>query len=688
MESLLEYDIVNIKGIGEKTARSFYKMGIFTVNDLIHFYPREYEDWNCNNSIQELFEKGKRGCLKLKIVSSCKIFTTKSGVKIYKIKAADSENTLDITFFNSPYVVNALKFGFEFLFFGEVQKTLLGFKMTSPKIKKPNTQNAGLNAIYPQTKYLSSAAIKKAISNVLSDKNFVLEETLPEYVLKKYDLCILNYAIRTIHCPDNYSALDIAQNRLMFEEILTWQLITSVLKKYAKKKTQIKIHFDYTDEFLRLIPFELTKAQRKCIDESIKDMMNSENLSMNRLLQGDVGSGKTVVAAALAYSTAKCGYQTAIMAPTELLATQHYRTFSKLFEDLDIKIALLSGKLKTSESYQIKSCIAEGKIDVIVGTHALISDNVNFSNLGLVITDEQHRFGVLQRNKLISKGKNPHVLVMSATPIPRTLSMMLYGDLDISTIDELPPGRKEVKTFFISSSKRQGALGFLKGILQGGGQGYIICPIIEDTQDLDTSSMESVNSYVQKNLGTNFDQFQVAVIHGKMSMTDREKIMSDFADAKISLLISTTVIEVGIDVPNASVIIIENAERFGLSQLHQLRGRVGRGQNDSYCILISDSKSQDSLKRFSAICKTNNGFILATEDLNFRGPGEIFGSRQHGADKIVNLAKNLKDMSLVIKANKACKDILNLAKTHPSDFSTIKKNVKTLMENNGNKVVI
>lgn len=680
---LFDMDIEKLKGVGPKGILLFHKLGVYNVKDLLSLYPKTYENWNCVNKAEKLYTSGLCGCLKLKIVSRYKTVFLNNGSISYKVEGSDGENIVNIVFFNDKYTVRKLVLDEEFLVYGNITKNLYGYQMICPKIKSFLKQNMGLQPIYPQVKGLNSGKIKLIIKNLFAS-GIKIDETLPNEIIKKYHLCYLEYAVRNIHFPENSFAIEEAKKRLIFEEILIWQISMSIIKKYSRQRTEIKITSDYTDEFLFLLPFTVTDAQMKSIKECTQDMLKDGNLSMNRLLQGDVGSGKTVVAAAVSYNVVRNGYQVAVMVPTELLAVQHYKTFKKIFYGMNIKIDLLSGKLKSSQKSEIKRSIESGESDIIIGTHALISEEIVFSNLGFVITDEQHRFGVKQRTKLIDKGKNPHILIMSATPIPRTLSLIIYGDLDISVIDELPPGRKEIKTFCINSSKRDRALNFLKDILIKGHQGYIVCANIEDSENNKTA----VKSYCNKILKGIFDNFNIGIIHGKMPVQEREIIMCDFAEGKIQLLISTTVIEVGIDVSNASIVIIENAERFGLSQLHQLRGRVGRGTCESYCILISDSRSEDSIKRFKAMCSTNNGFKLANEDLALRGPGEIFGNKQHGLSGMV-LTKDLNDMELLVNSKKAAEYILKeFNNSENSILNPLKIEVDSLVNYVRNKVVI
>lgn len=653
----MDSSIRNLKGVGPKTELELRKFGVFSVRDLLYFYPRSYENWINVKNLSEIFSSDTESLVKIKIVSKAKIFFSKSGKKIYKIKGTDGKDFLDIVFFNSSYLVYKLSLGKVVFISGKIFKNSQGYQINSPKI----SNELGIKSVYQQTKNLRFKKIRNLVETALKYVKNGVEETLPCYIREKYNLSNLSFALENIHFPKDEASLEVAKKRLIFEEMLVWHLSINNIKKYLKQETKVKILKDFSEEFEKLLPFGLTKAQNRAIREIAQDMMNNNSLAMSRLIQGDVGSGKTVVAAAAAYNATKNGYQVAVMVPTELLSQQHYKTFNKIFQNKteknNIKISLLSAKMKASERKEIEDEIKTGKIDIVIGTNALISENLEFSNLGLVVADEQHRFGVMQRAKLAKKGENPHVLFMSATPIPRTLSMVLYSDLDISILDQMPPGRKEIKTFLVDIQKRKRVYGFLKKIVDEGGQGYIVCPKIEDSEN----GLVSVNEYKNKILDKYFKGYRAKILHSKMDFFSREKVMNEFVDAKIQILVSTTVIEVGVDVANANIIIIENAERFGLSQLHQLRGRVGRGEKESYCILISQALSSDTRKRLEIMCSTNDGFFLAKEDLKIRGPGEIFGSRQHGMPGL-KLVKDLNDLKTVEDSKKAVKDLLFLSK--------------------------
>ncbi len=651
MASLFKTDIKNLKGVGPKSAELLRAMGVNTIGNLIEFFPRTYEDWTLVQSLASA--KGRKDqCVKLKILSDVKSVRLRSGKFLYKLEATDGQNFADIVFFNSKYTAENLVKGNEYFFRGNVTGNLIKFEMISPKIKKIN-DDLKLCPVYRQTKGISSSKIKSLVENAAELLPACISETLPIGILKDNNLCSLDFALKNIHFPKDHQALNTARRRIIFEELFIYQLSMCFVKKQARPKTQIKISKDHSKEFCESLPFKITKSQESVISECMYDIKES-GLSMNRLLQGDVGSGKTVIAATLAYNMVKSGYQVAVMAPTEILAIQHYETFSKFFEHFGIKVQLLYGSMKAKEKEHVKNDIELAAAKIVIGTHSLISDNVVFKNLGLIVTDEQHRFGVKQRSSLVNKGNTPHVLVMSATPIPRTLAMILYGDLDISTLSETLPGRQKIDTFQVDESKRHRAWAFLRKIIDEGGQGYVVCASIEENEN----EIADVKTYKDKMLNYGFKNDEVEILHGKMNSTEKDNIMKRFINGDIKTLISTTVIEVGIDVPNARLIIIENAERFGISQLHQLRGRVGRSDQKSYCILISNSKSRDAMRRFNAMTSSGDGFYLSEEDLKIRGPGDFFGVNQHGVPNI-SIPMGYEDIGLMKQAQKAATELVN-----------------------------
>lgn len=634
-------DIQYLKGVGEKRAVVLKNKGIDTIGALLRFYPRAYLDWTKTTEINRapFFENV---CVKAKVLAEAEESKKRSGVTLYKILVADSTAQMVIILFNQKYLAEKIRAGREYLFYGKINGGFLFRQMVSPLVAEV-TQN-GIQPIYSASKGLTSKTIEKLVKTALVSAE--LPEILPKEIRERNNLCDIKYAVENIHFPKTREAFEKAKKRLVFEELFVLQAGLMFLKSHTGKKAGCVIERGYLADFKKLLSFRMTTAQDRVIRECLNDMHSGK--PMNRLVQGDVGSGKTVIAAALMFASAKNGFQSALMAPTEILAEQHYNTLLKITENTGVRCALLTGNVKKKEKIVIKEALARGEIDVIVGTHALLVDDVEFKNLGLVVTDEQHRFGVAQRGKLSSKGVNPHTLVMSATPIPRTLGLILYGDLDISIVDEYPKGRQKIDTYYVDTSYRERIYRYIKKFLDEGRQGYIVCPLVEENEEVDITP--ATEYYV--NLKDNdFKDYSVGLLHGKMSSAEKERVMRDFALGKIQLLVATTVIEVGIDVPNAVIMVIENAERFGLSQLHQLRGRVGRGEHKSDCILISDSNSYETKARLDIIKNSTDGFKIADADLELRGPGDFLGSRQHGlppmkiadlfADRqILNLAGN------------------------------------------------
>ena len=574
----------------------------------------------------------------------------RNNLVIYKLEVTDGEEKMLVTFFNQSYLYEKLRGGGEFLFYGTVKYNGYSIEMTSPSVLEPSDMY--IHPIYPQTASLNTKNIEKAVRQALSMLPEKINDPVPEHIREEYDLCGLGYAVRNIHFPESMAALETAKKRLVFDELLVLQLGMARLKGDRLETTAHKIKKDYSKEFWKLLPFKSTNAQKRAVNDCIDDMKNN-SYPMNRLVQGDVGSGKTAVAAAVCYTAVKNGSQCAFMAPTEILAEQHFRTLSNIFENTDVKVGLLTGSMKTSMKNAVREEIKNGSLDIVIGTHALISDNVEFVSLGLAVTDEQHRFGVGQRAKLIAKGENPHILVMSATPIPRTLALMIFGDLDLSVLDEFPPGRQKIDTFLIDSSKRERAYNFLKKHIDNGQQCYIVCPLVEQNDEIPLISAEEYYKSLEK---TVLKDYKKAVLHGKMKASEKDRIMHEFSDGNIDIVIATTVIEVGVDVPNSTVMMIENAERFGLSQLHQLRGRVGRGECKSYCILVSDNQKESTIERLKVMCNTNDGFKIADEDLKQRGPGEFFGAKQHGLPELKIAA--LSNVDVIEDAQKAADKIL------------------------------
>lgn len=624
MASLYKISVSNLGGIGNKRAELFAKLGINSIGDLLNFYPRSYEDWNLVEKIENL-EYGTTVCIRATLATSVNDARISGGRIISKAMVFDDTGSLQIVFFNNRYISSMLKSGTEYLFYGKVTADSYGAQMVAPTFSAVQDATA-IYPVYKQAAGLPSKNIAKAVKQALAMLPNTIKDPFPQQVREIFDLCDLRTALQNIHFPKDHEALERARKRLIIEELVVLNLGMRYLQESNRGMSGVKINIDYSNDFERLLPFEMTDAQKRAVSDCIKDM-KQKNAQMNRLVQGDVGSGKTAVAASVCYTVVKNGFQAAFMAPTEILARQHYETFCKLFENTDIKVGLLTGSLKESEKKKVRQKLADGEINLIIGTHALITDKTEFKNLGLAVTDEQHRFGVAQRSKLLGKGENPHLLVMSATPIPRTLGLIIFGDLDISVIDELPPSRKPVKTVWFRSNQRDRVYSFIRSEAANGRQAYIVCPLVEEGELDDIAAAEE---YAAELMLREFADIPVGLVHGQMKSDEKEKVMQKFVSGDYSILVSTTVIEVGVDVPNASVIMIENAERFGLSQLHQLRGRVGRGQFQSYCILISDKSGQPTKERLEVMCSTNDGFKIADEDLRMRGPGDFFGERQHG----------------------------------------------------------
>lgn len=660
----IDTNIQFIKGVGEKRAQLFRRLGIATVGDLLHFYPRDYEDWSKISKINELPD-GVRGCVAGHLSYPPELRQLQGSRILITAMITDGASFLKLVFFNNRYIVDKLKEGKEYVFFGKIERdSYYGERqMVSPRFLPLEECESGLFPIYRQTEKLNSRQIAKIVRNALDGIRDTLEETLPVYLIEKYRLLPLWEALEKIHFPKTEDEVAQARRRLSFEELLSLEL--GLLSVHSEQSGGICL-VNRTEEFFPSLPFSLTNAQKRCIREAAEDMAGGKQ--MRRLIQGDVGSGKTVVAAALVYSCAKNGLQAALMAPTEVLAGQHYRSFCRFFENTEIRTAILTGSMTKKSKDMVKRQLENGEIDLIIGTHALIQSGVFFHRLGLVITDEQHRFGVNQRAALVEKGGNPHLLVMSATPIPRTLGLIIYGDMDISLLDELPKGRQPIDTFLVDSSYRPRLYKFLEKHFSLGQQGYIICPLVEEgVSETELLPAEDYYKYLQTEV---FPHRRLGLLHGKMKSQEKEKIMQEFADGKIHLLISTTVVEVGVDVPNATVMIIENADRFGLSQLHQLRGRVGRGKEKSYCVLVSDSKKEETGERLKIICANSDGFKIADEDLRLRGPGDFFGERQHGLP-LLKIADLSSDEKILIAARKIAEAIikedssLKLAKNKP-----------------------
>jgi ATP-dependent DNA helicase RecG len=642
-----------LKGIGEVRERLFYKLGIFNIENIISYFPRDYEDRNNIKKINMLEDDEKCG-FEGEISSRVTESRPRRGLLISKLVIKDETASIIASWFNQPFIKNVFRPGERYKFFGRIIRKFNTLEIQNPIYEKAGEEKSKnmcrIVPIYPSTLDLSQNIIRSAVKSAMEVVNGDIEETLPPWVRTSYDLPEINYAFSNIHFPISFEDFKNARYRLVFEELFFMQLgLLSLKTSLNKEQTGIAFKKDdgKLDAFIKTLPFSLTRAQQNVFNEIKRDMESKK--VMNRLIQGDVGSGKTVVAALALYKAVLGGYQGALMVPTEILAGQHYITMSNLFKGFDVNVALLTGSKTAKEKREILEELKGGRIKILIGTHALLENRVEFSSLGLVVTDEQHRFGVRQRAVLSKKGKNPDILVMTATPIPRTLALILYGDLDISTINELPPGRKPIKTYAVDNSMRQRIYDFIRKKVAEGRQVYIVCPLVEESEEISAKAASELSQTVAAN---DFKDLRVGLIYGKMKPKDKEAIMADFVHGNLDILVSTTVIEVGVNVPNATVMVIENAERFGLSQLHQLRGRVGRGQEESFCILFNESKGDVAKERMKVMEKTNDGFVISEKDLELRGPGEFFGTRQHGLPelKIANLYKDVDILKIAQEA--------------------------------------
>ncbi len=613
-----------LKGVGPKTAERFEKLGILTLSDLLCHYPRRYLDFSKPYSIAEA-PADTECVVKAEVFAKPGGRILPGGRRMERITAGDNVSSLEITWFNNPYAAQKLELGQEYYFQGIVTGGMLRRQMVNPQVRTDaQVKSSPFEAVYPQTEGLTSSAIAKCVRQLLPHAE-LLPDPLPSEMLKKYRLLSKADAVRAIHCPATEEEAFAARRRLIYEELLVLQLGIGRMKNHGAASTGAPMKKADASPFWESLSFSPTGAQRRAVEEILTDM--SGETSMNRLLQGDVGSGKTLVAAAAIWACIRAGYQAALLAPTEILASQHAENLNRLLSPFGMRVALLTGGMKAAARRTPLAAIRDDEADLIVGTHAILSEGVEFARLGLAVVDEQHRFGVRQRGLLAEKAANPHLLVMSATPIPRTLGLLMYGDLDISILDELPPGRKPVKTRCITGKKRADLYGFLDREIDSGRQVYIVCPAIEDAGG---SGLNAVKSYYEDIAKAYLPDRRVGLMHGKLKPKEKAEVMDDFKSGRLDALVSTTVIEVGVDVPNATVMVIENAERYGLSALHQLRGRVGRGAAESWCFLVSDNASESVQKRLKFLCSTSDGFAVAQYDLETRGPGDFFGSRQHG----------------------------------------------------------
>lgn len=648
----LNNEIRYLKGVGDKRAQQLNRLGVYSIHDLLYFFPRRYIDYT---KPYEIFNAPYDiPCVvKATVLRVSNGVRVKGGRTLFKVLCADDTAQLVLTYFNSEYTVQKLNVGCDYLFYGKVGGNMLSREMVAPSfvdVDYPITQQP----VYPLTQGLSSAMISKYVQTALSEIENIPDH-IPQEIREKFYLPCLDFAIRNIHTGRTAHSVALAKERLIFDEFFMLQLAMAVMGEDTTKHTDICIKNADISDFINSLSFTPTDAQTRVIGEILQGFCSGT--AQNRLVQGDVGCGKTLVGAAACYAMAKNGYQSCMMAPTEILANQHYISFKNFFDKFNIKVALLTSSTKAKEKREILSNLESGEIDIIVGTHSLINDSVIFKNLGLCITDEQHRFGVAQRTKMSLKGNNPHIIVMSATPIPRTLAMIIYGNMQISIIDQMPKGRKPIETYFVGTDKRARMFAFIDKHVKMGRQAYIVLPAIDQNENI--TELQSVTEYYNNVICKLLPNIKAEILHGKMKASEKDDIMNRFKNGEIDLLCSTTVVEVGVDVPNAVIMIIENAERYGLSALHQLRGRVGRGEYQSFCILVSDSKSQNVVERLKFLCSSLDGFKVSQYDLENRGPGDFFGKRQHGLPDL-KIASMSEDISTLEKSQQACKMLLSI----------------------------
>ena len=677
---MLEVDIQFLKGVGPNRALKLQKLNIFTVEDLLNYFPVKYEDRRTVTNICEIREQGKY-LIKVKLFEKPKYSKIKMGMTMIKAICKDDTGFITLTFFNQDFLMDKLIVGESYYVFGRIKIAFGKLEAVNPEIEFTDKDWKAMKImpVYSLTYGLSNNEITKLIRTALETYYDEIHNILPEYIIVKYGLASRKFALKNLHFPSDNKKYSLAKRTIAFEKLLIMQLgLFNIKNNLTNELNQIKIESTkLSDKLLKSIPYKLTNAQLKVIEEIKVDLKSCK--TMNRLVQGDVGSGKTVVAVYAMLMAADSGYQSSMMAPTEILALQHYETIKEYLSrsNINVTVAVLTGSAKTKEKKEILNKLKIGEIDILVGTHAIIEDNVEFKNIGLVVTDEQHRFGVRQRAKLSNKGNNPHILIMTATPIPRTLALMIYGDLDISLIDEMPPGRQKVITNIIGEGDKIKAYDFIKNQVNSGRQAYIVAPLVDESENLNLNSATEIFNELKSSY---FSGYKLGLLHGKMGNSEKEEVINKFYKGKINVLISTTVIEVGVNVPNAVVMLILNAERFGLAQLHQLRGRVGRGKYQSYCILANESKSKKSKDRMNILKRTNNGFIIAEEDLKIRGPGDFFGVRQHGLSKfeIQNIVNNVETVQQVQMLSK--KIISENPALSGGDFLNLKMEIMNLFK--------
>ncbi len=649
MLSELAKPVMYLSGVGPKKSELYEKLGVKTVYDLLYHFPRYYIDLNEPQAVRDA-PLNEQVVLKGRVVRKLPEGNIRRGLTVYKAIFTDDTADITIVIYNAGFMFKALEVGHEYYLVGKLTGNMLRREINSPQIY-PVAGTDPVQPVYRLTEGLTQKQLRQNVHTALGALDGSIYEPLPNDVVREQGLCSLSYALQNVHYPTDMHTLELAKSRLVFDELLTLALGMLMMKNRSRDNTGCQMNDESVDEYFSALPFELTAGQKSAINDCIEDMRKP--FPMNRLIQGDVGSGKTAVAAGAAYFAYKNGCQTALMAPTEILAGQHYDTLKAFLEPLGVKVVLLTGSLTPKKKEKIKAEIAAGEYNVIVGTHALVQASTEFKRLGLVITDEQHRFGVEQRAMLAGKGDHPHKLVMSATPIPRTLALMIYGDLNISVLKELPKGRQPVETYAVTGKLRERAFGYVKQYLEEGRQAYIVCPMIEESD----SDLRDVKSYAKEISEGAFSGYRVGLLHGRLSAESKEKVMKKFKAHELDILVSTTVVEVGVDVPNAAVMVIENSDRFGLSQLHQLRGRVGRGKHKSVCILITDNPTEEVVQRLKILSSCHDGFEISQQDLKLRGPGDFFGSRQHGLPKM-KIADMSQDMDVLVRAQETAKQIL------------------------------
>ena len=679
----LSDSITSLKGIGDKKALCFKKLGVFSLYDLISFFPRKYEDRSQITPIA-LTCDGESVCIQAFVADEPRLVRIRRGMDLVKFKIADETGIVDVTYFNQSYLKNTLHRGEEYIFFGKIELSGRHRSLSNPVFEKCGGKQEITGKIVPVYRLTSGITQKNMIQSIRASLDLCLDsipEVLPEDVLRYNSLPSAQFAYENIHFPKDFPSLENARRRLIFEELFVLAVALGKTRSNRRKLPGAPIPYCDFEEFYSSLPFSPTNAQRKAISDAAADL-SSGNV-MNRLVQGDVGSGKTLVAAALCYMVHKAGHMCAFMAPTEILAGQHLNTLRSLLEPFGIRVEKLTGSATAKEKREIRELLQHNEIDVLVGTHALFSQGVEYQDLALVITDEQHRFGVAQRAALAEKSSSPHVLVMSATPIPRTLALIIYGDLDVSVIGEMPAGRKSVDTYLVDENYRDRLNHFILKQHQNGNQTFVVCPMVEENEE-NSLSLKSAEEHSLE-LQSSLPGLKIGCVHGKMKAKDKDQIMASFAAGEIDVLVSTTVIEVGVDVPNATLMIIENAERFGLSQLHQLRGRVGRGTARSYCVLVSSTDDENSKARLNILCKTNDGFQISEEDLRLRGPGDFFGSRQHGLPEM-HVANLGADVNIMKKAQDQAAALLAAdPELELPDHIALKERINKLIDSNFNR---